>query len=122
MIEIALDSYADIFNEWDPAPFKRRDLDPDLQLYLVESSSEIPRKYAIELCFRLPVGKRDQSMETESQNGLKYSLRSQRYFLNQAISGWVFLWEAVSLFVFTNRDLYQRYQTYQRLQEAPVFF
>ena len=39
-----------------------------------------------------------------------------------AISGWVFLWEAVSLFFFTNRQLYHRYQTYKRLQNAPVVF
>lgn len=39
-----------------------------------------------------------------------------------AITGWVFLWEAVSLFAFTNRELYQRYRTYKRLHNAPVIF
>lgn len=39
-----------------------------------------------------------------------------------SIGGWVFLWEAVSLFFFTNRDLYHRYRIYKRLQNAPVIF
>ena len=44
MIEVAIAQYTDIFNEWDPAPFKRRSLDPDLQSYLEEGSDEIPSK------------------------------------------------------------------------------
>jgi hypothetical protein len=164
MIEVALDQYTDIFNEWDSAPFKRRDLDPDLQLYLEESSDEIPSKYAIELYFTVPAGMRDERMEEEARNGIRNSFISKRYFLGKkmkktntrmfwfvlvgflflwvaktlsdwgeadvqsilleglAISGWVFLWEAVSLFFFTNRELYHRYNTYKRLQNAPVLF
>lgn len=162
MIEVAIAQYADIFNEWDPAPFKRRSLDPYLQSYLEEGSDEIPSKYAIEVCFALSAGARDESIEEETRSGIKNSFISQRYFLSKgikktntrmivfvvvgliclwvakilstdaglqsilleglAISGWVFLWEAVSLFFFTNRQLYHRYQTYKRLQNAPVVF
>ncbi|MBD2053678.1 hypothetical protein [Leptolyngbya sp. FACHB-60] len=38
------------------------------------------------------------------------------------IGGWVFLWEAVSLFFFSNRDLYNRYRTYRRLRNSEVIF
>ncbi|MEX0269632.1 hypothetical protein AB3R30_10845 [Leptolyngbyaceae cyanobacterium UHCC 1019] len=165
MIEVAIDQHSDIFNEWDAAPFKRRDLDPDLQLYLETNSNEITAKYNVELCFTLPAGRRDEPLEEESRNGIKNSFISKRYFLSKdikktntrmvwfvlvgllclwvakvlsgrvseadlpsilleglAISGWVFLWEAVSLFFFTNRELYDRYKTYKRLQNAPVIF
>ena len=162
MIEIALGQYADIFNEWDPTPFKRRDLNPDLRLYLEECSNEIPSKYSIELCFTVPAGTRNEQIEEESRDGLKNCFISKRYFLRKevektnarmllfvvvgfvclwvaktisteadlqsilleglAISGWVFLWEAVSLFFFTNREQYYRYRTYKRLQNAPVIF
>lgn len=165
MIEIALNQYADIFNEWDSTPFKRRDLDPDLRLYLEESSDEIPFQYPIELYFTVPLGTRDKQIEKEAEDGIKNSFISKRYFLGKkmkqtnaqtfrfvligfvflwvarafpgwrseanlqsilleglAIGGWVFLWEAVSLFFFTNRDLYNRYRTYKRLQNAPVLF
>ena len=165
MIEVALNQYADIFNEWDSTPFKRRDLDPDLRLYLEESSDEIPFKYPIELYFTIPAGTRDERIEKEAEDGIKNSFISKRYFLGKkmkqtnmqtfrfvlvgfvflwvaktfsgwraeanlqsilleglAISGWVFLWEAVSLFFFTNRELHHLYYTYKRLQNAPVLF
>ncbi|MFM7427490.1 MAG: hypothetical protein ACKO7W_21225 [Elainella sp.] len=38
------------------------------------------------------------------------------------IAGWVFIWEAVSLFFFTNQELYHQYRIYQRLLKAPVVF
>jgi hypothetical protein len=164
MIEIALTQYADLFNEWDPAPFKRRDLDPDLELYLEGSSEEIPLRYPVELYFLLPKGIRDEQLEQETRNGLKNSFIFKRYLLRKElrktnahmlrcvilgfaflaigtlssnrlsegwfsllsealfIGGWVFLWEAVSLFFFANRELYHRYQIYRRLQNAPVIF
>jgi hypothetical protein len=165
MIEAALDQYTDIFSEWDPAPFKRRELDPDLRLYMEGSSDEIPFRYPIELCFTLPAGKRDEAMEHEVRQGLKNSISFQLYLLKKEvkltnartlryiiagfgtlwvarvlsevsetntvfavftdglfIGGWVFLWEAVSLFFFSNRDLYQQYRTYQRFRQSPVIF
>lgn len=165
MIEIALDQYADIFSEWDPAPFKRRDLDPDLEVYLEGSSEEIPLRYPIELCFTLPAGTRNAQVEEETRSGLNNSFGFRLYFLKKDIKktnvqtlwyiflgflflwvgttfpdrlaetvaisllaegifigGWVFLWEAVSLFFFTNRELYGRYLIYRRLQNALVIF
>lgn len=165
MIEVGLDRYGDIFSDWDPAPFKRRDIDPDLEIYLEGSSDEIPFRYSIELCFILPKGSRNELLEEETKQGLKNSFNFKRYLLGKElkkinsrilrfivigfvflgvagvfsrraeellilstllegifIAGWVFLWEAVSLFFFTNRELYHRYQTYRRLQNAPVFF
>lgn len=164
MIEAALDHYTDIFSEWDPAPFKRRELDPDLQLYLESSANEIPQKYSIEVCFTLPPDTRDEAMEQEVRAGLRNSIDFKLYLLKRDIrlinartaryviaglgtllvarlaepldiniftsvlteglfiGGWVFLWEAVSLFFFSNRDLYSRYRTYKRLRNAEVIF
>ncbi len=165
MIEVALDHYTDIFSEWDPAPFKRRELDPDLQLYLESGADEIPSKYLIEVCFVLPTGSRDEAMENDVRTGLRNSLdlkiylirkevklintRTFRYVISGLgtllvaklisgpaefnivtsvlteglfIGGWVFLWEAVSLFFFSNRDLYSRYHTYKRLRGSQVIF
>jgi hypothetical protein len=42
MIEIALDRYEDIFNEWNPPPLKRQEIDADLELYL-EGSAIVKR-------------------------------------------------------------------------------
>lgn len=165
MIEIAIDRYEDIFNEWDPAPFKRREIDADLELYLEGSAEEIPSKYPIELFFMVPRGKRDERMEEETRNALRSFFGFKIYFLKRElrkinirilnylffgflllwagntypghdstrdwaivltegifIGGWVFLWEAVSLFFFTNREMYHRHRIYTRLLNAPVLF
>jgi hypothetical protein len=165
MIEIALDRYEDIFNEWDPAPFKRREIDSDLQLYLEGSAEEIPLQYPIELCFTVPTGKRNECMEEETRSALRSFFGFKIYFSKREsrklhirilnylffgflllwtgntypghdatedwaivltegifIGGWVFLWEAVSLFFFTNREMYHRNRIYARLLNAPVFF
>ena len=141
MIEVGLARYADIFSDWDPAPFKRRDIDPDLQAYLERSSDEIPWKNPIELCFIIPAEIYDQQLETEARKGLEnscafklYLLKKERKKINTriflfilfgfiflgvaatasekvvdiiwlstlveglSISGWVLLWEAISLF------------------------
>ncbi|SKB11983.1 conserved hypothetical protein [Planktothrix sp. PCC 11201] len=164
MIEIALNHYTDIFNQWDPAPFKRREIDPDLESYLLRSSDEIPFKKSIELCFIVPQEQRDEKMEEESRQGLKNSFAFKIYLFKKeikransriidfifvgfislgmatiysdnstavvtsvffqalVISGWVFIWEAISLLFFKNREFYHRYRTYKRLQNAPVIF
>ena len=165
MVEVGLNDYSDIFNAWDPAPFKRRELDPDLEFYLKGSSEEVPEKYPIELCFTMPPGNRNEHMEDDVRQGLANSFTFKRYLLRKKIQktntqmllcvflglgflwlgailtnriegklvlsllvdalligGWVFLWEAVSLFFFTNRDLYHQYNVNKRLQNAPVIF
>ena len=38
------------------------------------------------------------------------------------IGGWVFLWEAIALFVFKNREVSLQYKRYKRLYEAPIRF
>lgn len=165
MIEIALDSYVDVFDEWDPAPFKRRSLDPDLQLYLEGSSEEIPLRYPIELYFTIPKGSQNNRFEEETRNGIYNSCLFKIYLLKREIvktntlifrylilgflllwlgtifvkhdesvmflvlfadalliGGWVFIWEAVSLFFFTNRELYHSCRIYKRLKNAPLIF
>lgn len=165
MIEVRLSQYADLFNTWDPAPFKRREINPDLEVYLEKSSDEIPWKYSIEPCFFVSAEVYDEQMENESRKGLENSCAFKLYLLKKernkvntrmfcfvlvgfvflgvaatfagsvadiiwlstlveglSISGWVLLWEAVSLFFFTNRELYYRYRIYKRLQNALIVF
>lgn len=166
MIEVALDQYADIFNEWDPAPFKRRDIDPDLEIYLEGSSEDVPLKHPVELFFTIPAGAYSKRLEAEARDGLANSFAFKLYLIKKqlkktneligrsailgftllwvgalllkqfgdenvfltllidaaVIGGWVFLWEAVYLFFYTNREIFYRYRLYKRLQQAPVVF
>ncbi|MCW4017534.1 MAG: hypothetical protein NWF00_02440 [Candidatus Bathyarchaeota archaeon] len=165
IIGIALDKYPDVFNELDSAPWRRRDLDYDLRVFLEESSSDIPRQYDILLQFNVFQEKQDVEKEDRIKAGLKtyftfvrsslqreirssyqksavyvlaslmllftsYTLQAQVMgnlvfaTLVDAISigGWVFLWEAISTFAFTNRNKQEQYQQYKRLSIAPVRF
>jgi hypothetical protein len=164
MIEVALNDYAEIFNKRDPAPFKRREIDPDLEIYLERSSHEIPFDQPIELCFVIAKGNQDKQIEEELIIGLEnsfsfkiYLLKKQRSQIHRriayaifigflllgittayskssisfipnillqglVITGWVFIWEAISLMFFSSRDFYYRYRTYKRLYNAPIIF
>lgn len=70
IIGVAIDRYSDIFNALDPAPFRRRDLDPDLSAFLEDCSAEIPLKYAVTLRFTAPITLRDPELEERIRVGL----------------------------------------------------
>lgn len=71
IISIALDRYVDVFNELDSAPWRRRDLDHDLRLFLEDCSSDIPLKYDIILQFNISQEKQDVEKEERLKMGLK---------------------------------------------------
>jgi len=73
IIEIDLDHYEDVFNEWDPAPFKRRDLEPDLRYYLEESSEDIPLEYPVSLRFTAPTSIENHEKEQRVRAGVRNS-------------------------------------------------
>ncbi len=165
IIEIALEKYEDMFCQWDPAPFKLRDIDPDLELYLEGCSDDIPYKYPVTISFKIPGPHKREKIEAQARNGLKNGFTVKRYFLRKEIGsankrtllffiigfaflyvatsfpaklldspfpsllveglfigGWVFVWEAISLIIFTTRGLHHRYRTYKRLQKSSILF
>lgn len=50
-IEVSLKNYAEIFNEWDHAPYKRKDIDPELLGFLEDSIDDIPMKHNVDIGF-----------------------------------------------------------------------
>jgi hypothetical protein len=71
IVRAALDGYADIFHEWDPSPFRKRDLNPELMEYLDECSRDIPLKRPIVLSFTIPEKRCDRSKEERIITGLR---------------------------------------------------
>lgn len=112
IIPVALDRYSDMFSEWDPAPFKKRDLDYDLRQYLVNCSSDIPFECDTVLCFNVLESARNGENEERAIIGLKtyysFYLRSLEYELRvtrkrSLLFGFIsalLLFTAVSLSVF----------------------
>jgi hypothetical protein len=85
MIEVALDNYEDIFNEWDPAPFKRRDIDPDLRAFFEECSEEISLKHTIAIVFFLPKSEIDMEKQQKCVEGLHNFFRFNKYLAEKEI-------------------------------------
>jgi hypothetical protein len=71
IISIALDNYPDVFNELDSAPWRRRDIDHDLRVFLEESSADIPMRHPIILRFNVEVEKQDPIKEEHIKTGLR---------------------------------------------------
>ena len=71
VIQVALDKYNDIFNDWDRAPFRKRDMDPDLANFLENCFEEIPSKYGVDICFYLPKQEKDVNSEESLIAGIK---------------------------------------------------
>lgn len=67
IIEISLENYADIFNDWDHAPFRRRDIDPGLLSFLEDSIDDIPMKNNVDIDFYLSDQLRDGEKEQQIQ-------------------------------------------------------
>lgn len=71
VLEISLDSYAEIFNDFDPSPYRKKDLNPELVDYLDDCSADIPLKYPLILQFNVPKNHVDSDEEKRVKDGLK---------------------------------------------------
>ena len=74
-IDLSIDYYRDVYNDWDFSPFRNRDLDKDLLEYLEECSHEIPFRSNLTLNFYLPKDIHDPDKEARSVSGLRNYFR-----------------------------------------------
>lgn len=85
-IDVQLENYRDAYSDWDFSPFTNRDLDDDLNEYLLECSSEIPRKVDIVIIFHILNESKDHSREMRSIEGMHNYFRYKiRKLVNQRI-------------------------------------
>jgi len=63
LIEVSLDDYDDVYDEWDPAPFKRRFIQKEFDEFIVDSADDIPLEYNIIVVLYLPEDKKDPNKE-----------------------------------------------------------
>jgi len=81
-IDIQINFYREIYNEWDFSPLINRDLDDDLFEYLESCAAEIPKKYSLCIVFNIPEKLKDNKKEEKNiigfQNYFKYQIRKLR--------------------------------------------
>ncbi len=64
LIDVSLDSYNDVYDDWDPSPFRKRDIKEEFNDFVVNSSEDIPLKYKISIMLHLSHSKKDENKET----------------------------------------------------------
>lgn len=164
-IELNLDQYQDLFNDWDGSALDRKELDPELNSFLARASYELPLKDKVEISFNLPLGKKDEKMEADSKATIKNNFRMSLFLIDRNlkesrkkiltyllmgtvfliitylmpseqdysilfslmldglfIGGWVFLWEAATLFFFKNSELRDKKKRYLRYLNSDIIF
>lgn len=67
VIEISLDYYLELFNAWDAAPIKRKELHPELVEYLETVADDIPVKEQLEIVFVMPKSVKNEDTEKVSK-------------------------------------------------------
>jgi len=81
IIAAAINKYTDIFNELDPAPFKKRDVNHDLRIFLEDCSADIPLKYNILLQFNVL----NEKQEIEKEERVKFGLKTYFSFVERQL-------------------------------------
>ena len=63
LLEMSLNNFSEVFDEWDGSIIRKKDLDPELVDYLIEAVTELPSKAKIGISFRLHKKHRDTKLE-----------------------------------------------------------
>lgn len=63
VIAVSLDSYNDVYDDWDPSPFKKRDIEDEFSDFVSDSALDIPLKYDIAIKLHLPESIKDEKKE-----------------------------------------------------------
>lgn len=63
LIEVSLDDYDDVYDEWDPAPFKKRFIQKEFDEFIVDSAEDIPLEFNLMIVLYLPEEKKDPAKE-----------------------------------------------------------
>ncbi len=82
-IDVSLDSYEEIFNDWDAAPMRKKAMNPELETFLEESGYELPLKNRIKVVFSIPENKMDHKKESLMIEGFKNYYFSLIHFINR---------------------------------------
>ncbi|MBN2735932.1 MAG: hypothetical protein JXR70_03055 [Spirochaetales bacterium] len=125
IIQVSIDRYTDIFNELDPSPLRKRDLDADFVNYIEDFSIDIPLKYKTELQVVGPREIRDVEKEKRVQAGIKtycnymlLVLREKLYSAYRNAIGYTAVFLLLMLISFTLGPLLQNTVFSQTLLEG----
>ena len=85
LAQISLDSYDELFNAWDAAPLKRKDLEPDLLDFIEQVGNDIPLRDHVQLVFQLPENTKDLKREETSIEAIYHNFTIIRHFISKEL-------------------------------------
>lgn len=83
VIEVSLDNYLDFYHEWDNAKYKKRDINPELVIFLEDCSEQINLKESVEIRFNIEDGEKNEN----SENQIRESFKNYYHFTVCSIKG-----------------------------------
>jgi hypothetical protein len=72
LVEVSLDDFDEVYDDWDPSPFKRRDIEDEFNDFIVDSSGDVPLSAGISIVLHLPEGKRSAEKESMLVSAYRY--------------------------------------------------
>ncbi len=125
-IEIRIEKIAQLFHSLDPFPFREKDLDNDVEEFIVGWARELPPDKPLRIVVHLP--------ETEASTPEAHELGAAltQYFSlapgpigrvveeSLLIFGWVANWRPIEIFLYDWWPIVRRRNLYQRLSAAHV--
>lgn len=78
LIEIRIERVTQLFNTFDPLPFRERDLDKDAEEFIVGCARELPKLHPIRIVVHLPPA------EASTVNSDDLNIALSRYFSNRS--------------------------------------
>lgn len=86
IIDISLENYLEIFNDWDRSPLRKKDMNQELSDYLETAAYQIPLKYNTKIIFGIPVSVKDVKRQQNAVTGLRNNFRYIIHFINRTLS------------------------------------
>ncbi|MGE4320033.1 MAG: hypothetical protein AB7E61_01135 [Acholeplasmataceae bacterium] len=86
LIDVSLDNYKEIFNDWDAAPIKKKAMNPELETFLEDSSYDLPLKQKVKIVFAVPESIKDHQIEVQHIDAFKNYYRALIHFLNREMN------------------------------------
>ena len=87
-VDVEIDFYRELYNEWDFSPITNRDLDEELFEFLESSVEDIPSKYNVCIVFNIPINLQDTEKEEKSIQGFlnyfNYEIRKKNNEIRKA--------------------------------------
>ena len=86
VIEVNLNNYQHLYNDWDASSINQKELAPELFDFIERASYEIPLNKEHELWFYLPEANRDERKEAKSKKAIKNNFKMELYFIKKKLN------------------------------------